>query len=341
MKNSKKVRLLFIGIVAVGVTMVAVLIGGLAFFNILVSRSNELAGGSGERSYDAYYALVTEESDTDFWRSILSGAKEMADENNIYLQIQQQELSQSMSKEDQMEMAIYSGVDGILLDGDESSSLSAMVEKAAAAGIPVVTIYHDCASSARISYVSISWSNMGREYGKQICSLLTERGESAEKLSVMVLLDASDITGSQNILLTGIREEIEKNGMGDRVNMETTLIHTGTMFSAQEEIRKLFSERKPADAFVCLDELSTVSVSQLVVDYNLVGNVEILGFHTSETIKAALDKKIIRGTLTADTIQMGRDGVEALTEYRESGYANEYYTSEISVVTAAGEGGAP
>ena len=111
------------------------------------------------------------------------------------------------------------------------------------------------------------------------------------------------------------------------------------MFSAQEEIRGLFAERKPADIFVCLDELSTVCVSQLVVDYNLVGNAQILGFYISDAINSALAKQIISATITADTYQMGRDGVEALTEYRQSGYVSDYYAAEISVVTSPQKGG--
>jgi ribose transport system substrate-binding protein len=225
-------------------------------------------------------------------------------------------------------------VDGILLDGDESTALSALVDQAYAAGIPVVTIYHDCLSSARISFVSISGTNMGRDYGEQICSLVKKKEDASEKVSIMVLLDASDSTGAQTTLLTGIREEIEEQGLGNRIEIETALIPSDSMFSAQEEIRKLFSERKPSDIFVCLDELSTVSVSQLVVDYNLVGNTQILGFYTSEAINSALEKQIISATVTADTYQMGADAVEALTEYRQTGYASDYYPADISVVTA-------
>lgn len=318
-----------------GLLLIAVLTGGLIFFNSMIRQSDELLGSSGDRTYDAYYVLITQEADTDFWKSILQGAKERALEDNIYLQIQQEELSESLTKQEQIEMAIHSGVDGILLDGDESSSLMNLVDQASLAGIPVVTIYHDCASSSRISFVSISGTNMGRDYGEQICSLIESRGEDVEdKLNVMVLLDASDSTGAQTTLITGIREKIDEQGMGDKVEIETALIPTDSMFSAQEEIRKLFSERKPSDIFVCLDELSTVCVSQLVVDYNLVGTTQILGFYTSEAINSALEKQIISATVTADTYQMGADAVEALTEYRQTGYASDYYPADISVVTA-------
>lgn len=313
----------------------AVSVGSIIFLDMMIKQNDELLGDAGNEECDAYYVLVTEEADTDFWKNILKGALEKAAEDNIYLSVQQQALSETMTKQQQMEMAIHSGVDGILLDGGESPSLLNLVNQAASAGIPVVTMYHDCAPSSRISYVSISGTNMGRSYGEQICELVRESEKAAsEKLDVMVLLDASDSTGAQNILLTGMREELEAGGMGELVELETTAIHSGSMFSAQEEIRRLFAERKPADIFVCLDELSTASVSQLVVDYNLVGSVQILGFYKSDAINSALEKQIISATIVADTYQMGRDGVEALNEYRQSGYVSEYYTSGISVLRA-------
>lgn len=331
--------MLFTGVLVTGILIAVILAFGTMVFNRLMKQSDELLGGSGSKSYDGYYVLVTEENDTDFWKTILKGAKDKAEEDNIYLQIQQEELSEPLTKQQQMEMAIHSGVDGILLDGGDSTALATLVDQAASVGIPVVTVYHDCPASSRISYVSVSGTNMGRDYGSQICELVENREDNGEKLEVSVLLDASDSTGAQTILLTGMKEEIEERGFEDRVNIETTLIHSGSMFSAQEEIRGLFAERKPADIFVCLDELSTVCVSQLVVDYNLVGSAQILGFYISDAINSALEKQIISATITADTYQMGRDGVEALTEYRQSGYVNDYYVAEISVVTSPQKGG--
>ncbi len=334
-KGSLKRKLFWAGIFIVGLMLISVLIGSLYFFKYMIRQSDELLGSSNDREYDAYYVLITNDDETDFWKSILQGAKERALKDNIYLQIQQEELSERLTKQEQMEMAIHSGVDGILLDGDESSSLLTLVDQATAAGIPVVTIYHDCSPSSRISFVSISGTNMGRDYGEQICSLIEDRqDEPEEKVNVMVLLDASDSTGAQTTLITGIREEMEEHGMVDKAEIETALIPSDSMFSAQEEIRKLFSERKPSDIFVCLDELSTVCVSQLVVDYNLVGTTQILGFYNSEAINSALEKQIISATVTADTYQMGSDAVEALTEYRQTGYASDYYPADISVVTS-------
>ena len=71
-----------------------------------------------------------------------------------------------------------------------------------------------------------------------------------------------------------------------------------------------------------------------VVDYNKVGEVEIFGYYTSPTIESAIRKNVIRSTIVIDTNQMGRVSVEALNEYRESGYVSEFYLIDASLVSA-------
>ncbi|MBO4337685.1 MAG: substrate-binding domain-containing protein [Lachnospiraceae bacterium] len=326
------VRPLLAAAVTAGVLVALMLIVSLLYFNDLIRQNRELLGDTGQRVYDRYYVLVTQEGDTDFWQKILAGAKDMADQDNILVELLSDQTDMELTKTEQMDMAIRSKVDGILLDGDESQGLSQLVDQAAAAGIPVVTVYHDTPQAGRISYVSISATKLGRDYGQQICDIAGRREEGEAPLSVCILLNSSDTANFQSIFLTGIRQAVEDQGYGEKVNLETQIINTASMFSAQEEIRGLFAERKPADVFVCLDQLTTTSVSQLVVDYNLVGSVGILGFYESDLIKSALDKQIISATITADTYQMGWDASHAMTEYLDSGYVSDYYTEETFIL---------
>ncbi len=335
-RSGKESKALFAGALLAGLLMALMLCISILYFNDLIGQNEELLGDNERRIYDRYYVLVTEEGDTDFWQKILAGAKDMADKDNILVELLSDQTDMELSKTGQMEMAVKSRVDGILLDGDESRELTQLVDQAVAAGIPVVTVYHDTPQAARISYVSISATRLGRDYGQQICDIVKDRAaaiaEDEEPAQVCVLLNSSDTANFQSILLTGIRQAVDNEGLGDKVNLETQIINTASMFTAQEEIRRLFAERKPDDIFVCLDQLTTTSVSQMVVDYNLVGNVSILGFYESDQIKSALEKQLISSTIIADTYQMGWDAAQAMTEYLDSGYVSDYYTEETSIL---------
>ena len=321
-----------------GVIMLGLLLASLFFFRKQIRESAALLSGSEGTDRKGYYVLITESEDTDFWDGILRGAREAADEADIYLERAGERMNTTYTKAEQMELAIYSKVDGIILDADDSSQTTKLIHQAYQAGIPVVTVKNDNPASERVSFVNVSSASLSREYGMQICQLAKERleGGRQEPVQVCVLLDADGAGSSQNIVLTGIQDYIASEGMASEINLKTEQIHNNSVFSAEEEIRDLFlysASRLPADIMVCLNLQNTTCVYQTVLDYNLVGNVDILGFYNSETIQNALDKDIIRATIMVDTDQMGRDCVEALTEYRESGYVSDYYAAELSLLT--------
>ncbi|MCR5338086.1 MAG: substrate-binding domain-containing protein [Lachnospiraceae bacterium] len=341
-QGERHIKALLISALVIGAVTLIILVVSIYLYAGMIRERDSLLSSEGQKAYDGYYVLVTEDGDTDFWKNVLAGAREKAESENIYVQQQTQAIDAELTKAQQLELAIHSGVDGIILDGGQEAQTESLINQAAAAGIPVVTVFRDCPSSERISFIGISNANLGRDYGEEICNLTQKKIDDEEQdgMKVLVLLDAEDPGNSQTILLTAIRDYIHSRGMSDKVQIETSQIRNSSFFSAEEEIRELFAEGGiPADIIVALSEHNTECVSQTVVDYNRVGSVEILGFYESEPIRNALEKNIIHTTVTADTLQMGRDSVEALSEFRESGYVSDYYATEISLLhgSQAGE----
>lgn len=244
-----------------------------------------------------------------------------------------------------MKIAIDSKVDGIIVEADESAMMTELIREAEDNGIPVVTVLEDNTQAGRQSYVSISYYNLGREYGNQLCDIIREKQVKGygSRQNVMVLLDAERADTSQSILLASMQEVIDGEGFGDLVQIEAVPVQSGSAFAAEEAIRDIFMTRDTLpDVMICLNEQNTTCVYQAVVDYNKVGDIEIVGYYESDMIRSAIRKDIIHSSVTLDTKQMGRYCVDALTEYQESGYANEYFAVDISLLDAQtlGEGGA-
>ena len=61
--------------------------------------------------------------------------------------------------------------------------------------------------------------------------------------------------------------------------------------------------------------------------------MQILGYYDSETILNAVAKNIIYSTITLDAEQMGRLCVQALEEYRQTGYTNGYMAVDTRLIT--------
>lgn len=326
-KENKNLRwLLWVAIGAVLVTVILI----IAVFRIYLKR---FQSDNSAQNYSGYYAMIVEDRKSDFWQAIYESAYEAGLQQDIYVDLFGENLSQNYSRQELMEIAIFSEVDGIIVEADESRQMEGLINRAVSAGIPVVTIYSDSASSARCSYVGAGNYDIGREYGRQVLLIGDSRRKSQD---VLVLMDANSGDSSQNIVWSGIQETILRENTNDAIEYRFSMlaIDDSTTFSVEESIRKIFLEEDVPDIIICLNELNTTCVYQSVVDYYRVGEVRILGNYTSDTILKGIYRNVIDATVTVDTAQMGQYCVDALVEYKELGNTSDYFAADITLIDA-------
>ncbi len=327
-ESRKHIKTVCIGL---GILMVALVLYSIFFFRYKIRESAELIDSLEYNTYDGYYVMITNDRKSSFWQSVYRGANETARNTGAYVELFGENLNEDYDKQDLMKIAIASKVDGIIVEADESIYMEERIREAHEAGIPVVTALFDNPESYRQSYVGVSSYNLGREYGAQVCKIAKEKG--AGNYSVLVLLDEGQTGSTQNIVIGAIREAIQFENMGEMIQVETTQVDSGSVFAAEESIRDIFMESANLpDIIVCLDERNTTCVYQTVVDYNKVGQVEIVGYYESENILSAIGKDVIYSTISIDTEQMGSYCVEALNEYRQMKHVSDYFGVDITVI---------
>ena len=285
-----------------------------------------------DNTYEQYYVMITEERKSSFWQSVYRGAYERGLEENVYVDMLGDNLSQEYSREDLMRIAISSAVDGIIVAADESDEMTQLINEAASEGIPVVALYGDNTHSNRCSFVGVGNYNLGREYGRQVLKIAEEKRDK-QSVKVAVLVNAYALDSGQNIFCSGIQDAIDQE-KSEKFEIEISLISVDdtNAFSVEESIRDIFMEEELPDIIVCLNELNTTCVYQAVVDYNKVGQIAILGYFDSDTIINAIDRNVINATISIDTGQMGRFCVDALTEYYEFGNTSQYFTADVTLI---------
>ena len=329
-KSKKWIKLCCIGL---GLFIIVLVLCSMLYFRDKIRESTELVNAMEYKKYDSYYVLITDDNKNVFWQSVYQGASEEARRSGAYVEMFGENLSEEYSKEDLMKIAIHSKVDGIIVEGDESAVMEEQLRRAHEAGIPVVTALYDNSEGLRHSYIGVNSYNLGVEYGDQICEMIKKKPEG--KYSVLVLLDKEKTDSNQNILISAIRERIQTQGMEHRITVETAQVENDSAFAAEESIRDIFMQTEVLpDVMVCLNERNTTCVYQTVVDYNKVGQIEIIGYYSSETILSAIKKEIIYSTISIDTHQMGKYCVEALNEYTQSGHVSDYYGVDVSLIDA-------
>lgn len=308
-----------------------VLMAGYILWFYKGSFKEETAG----ETYDRYYIMITQDGKSAFWQSVYQGAYERALQENVYVDWLGNDQFQDYSVEEQMEIAIASGVDGIIVTASEEEKMTALIDRADAAGIPVVTLYGDNTQSTRCSFVGVGSYNLGREYGRQALKIMRERlvGTEARPIRVTLLVNPFANSLDQNILYSGIQETIEQERGNMAVELSQQSVDDTNAFSVEESVRDIFMGEEVPDILICLNELNTTCAYQAVVDYNKVGAVSILGHYVSDTILNAIDRGVIYATVDIDTAQMGAFCIDALQEYHDLGYTSQYFTADISLIT--------
>lgn len=285
-------------------------------------------------TYEYHYAMITDEEDSDFWDKVYESAKAEGLKNDAYVERFGSGLAVEYTKNELIELAIQASVDGIILPGDEEEGTLDLLDQAGKAGIPVVTVQTDCSGSLRQCFVGTNNYNLGQDYGKQIAEIWKEKGLGKDGVvHVLVLMDEDRVDTSQNLILLGLRETVKKLLGEDQVVVDTELIDNAGSFRSEESIRDIFLNwNELPDIMVCLNEINTRCAFQAAVDYNKVGNVQILGYYDSDAILDAVAKEIVYATFAPDTEQMGKDCVLALDEYVRTGYTNGYMAVDTALI---------
>ncbi len=325
--------------------MLLITIGGMIFFRMQISKDAVIKDNLQYQNFSKHYVLITGSGKNSFWDGAYQGALKTANENDAYLELLGSNLSVKYDKEQLMRIAIESNVDGIIVEADESREMKDLIDEAVEKKIPVVTVIGDCASSKRQSYIGISSYDLGNEYGKQICAIVdnyyrigsNSRMETEKPTKkVLVLMNEEMDETAQNIIYTSIGETIKKSSQNaDKVELEMVSVSSESAFATEESIRDILLDKDTQpDIIVCLDELNTTCVYQAVVDYNKVGKIDIIGYYESNAILHAIERNVIYSTISVDTAQLGEFCVNALEEYKDTGYVSEYFSADIFLISS-------
>lgn len=313
----------FVGLIFVLVAAVVIVV----LWYLRVMGEAKKVGEEEAREFRYHCVYVTGNNEDTFWNSIYAGAKKEGERKDIYVENYGEALSLNYSIEEKMEMAIASGVDAIIVEGIKSTRMTSLIEKASDQGILVITVYSDNVSSLRKSFIGINNFQMGYGIGAEAYRYLDNGiGE------IMVLYEEDENKSQDNTILdTGMKKYLDE--MQSTAVLNAQMISSNETYDTLEKVRSLLrNEATRPQVLVCTNMLQTNCAYQSVVDLNCVGQVNIIGFYTSQEIREAVEKDIIQATVVVDTEQMGREAVNGIQEFYEYGYSSDYTPINVEIV---------
>ena len=280
-----------------------------------------------ETTYHAHYAFIADNMEERQWKSIYQEMKTKGAAIGVFVECMNESFPQEYTRTDFVKIAASMKVDGILLEGDDDPELCEAVDQAVDSNIPVITLMTDCPDSKRQCFIEMGKYNLGREYARQIIDVATK-----ETKTVLVLTHNMEKDSSQNLILAGIRDTLHNEGNHLVLDMETEAVGSEEFDSAQTLRQRLLGEEEQPDILLCLNDQDTVNAYQVLVDYNMVKTVKLIGASTDDTVLNGIQKGAIQSVIPADTTQAGIKCLTALEDYREDGHVSDYIALDSKVI---------
>ena len=313
--------------------MTAILgIAGIFVIGLYIQTQNRVReldpGSDGYRTYNRHYLFVSSDVSR-MLTDIYERCSQSCEKSGAWLEWCGKETPGNYSAADCIDISIAMKADGIIVYPDGSDNLSGAITRASEAGIPVITVLRDLPDSDRVSYVGVSNYQMGDLYGGQLLSLM-HNGRN----EVCLLTDAGDSENETQLLYTQMVQAV-RNGApsGKTMVLRTESVNSRMDFDAEEVIRDLLLGEERPDILICLNSVQTECAIQALIEYNLVGKVQVIGYYVTDQILQALRQDLIPVTMTVDTGSLGEDCVQALDEYLQLGRVSSYYNIALSGIT--------
>ncbi len=293
-------------VIALGMVLLA--LGVAVYFGYLLVRSSRQSEET-FRSYDYHIAILSYESDTTFWAEVYESAVQTGQIYDVYVEQIGQDLTRKLSLEEAMDVAIYQGVDGILVRPGDEAVIQPLIDKAREHDIPVITMQKDVPGSLRQGFVGINDYFMGQEYGKRITKIAT-----ADTRQVMVLFPGEGFNNySRAWFKMGISDVLQER----QLQLDFRIIwEDNGINNAEDILQETFQKgSSQPDVIVCLDEELTQSAYQTVK--RLIGpeEVKIIGCYATQDILEGIGQGYIDSTITIDPVELGRKSMEAMMTY--------------------------
>ena len=313
-------------VVMAGALLCTLLVGAMwLYFN----KSTEEIGrqeAAAQEKYNRHYVLIVEDPASNLWQEIYESAAERAEEENVYLELLDSDAADENTLEDFLRISIAAKVDGIIMQPDGSEEVRELIGEAWENGIPVVTALEDDSDSERISFVGINSYQMGSVYAEAIANNL-EKDEG----TVLVLAGENARETGTDLLLLQLMNDLKQKDKS--VQVSSYYMNASGGFELEEAVRDIFIRQEALpDMLVCLNEMITECAYQTLIDYNQVGNVDIIGYYESGTILDAIKKHTISCTISFDTDEIGRYSIDALNEYYSLGHVSNYFNVTIKTI---------
>jgi len=272
----------------------ALLLLSAALVIVLPSCGN---GHSGET-----YILISTNVKVPYWQSASAGFSQAGDRLGVAYAFNGPDTYDPGAERTSFDAVIQKKPSGILVSVADPAMMKDSIDRAIAAGIPVITIDSDAPASKRLFFVGTNNYQAGLTGGKRLAQELKGKGTVA----VFTMPSQPNL----NERLHGYKDALEDT---PGIKLSRIVDIKGDPRIAYDTTTQILANDKKEhiDAFVCLEALSGKEVAGVLNDYKMKGRT-IIAMDTDPDTLQWIQKGVIAATISQKPYTMAYMGLTML-----------------------------
>ena len=255
----------------------------------------------GAHDSDEFFVLVSANLQVPYWKTAGTGFSNAAGQFKVRSDFVGPQNYDPKAERDALDEAVQKKATGILLGVTDPALLKDSINKAVAAGIPVVTIDSDAPSSKRLFFIGTNNYQAGFTGGQRLAQELHGKGN-------VVVFSMPDQSNLQD-RLRGYKDALARTP--DIKVTRVVDIQGDPRIAFDTTTQIIGKERDKVDAFVCLEAQSGKEVAGVLNSYHVTGKV-VMAMDTDQETLDWIQKGVIAATIAQKPYTMAFVGMQML-----------------------------
>jgi ribose transport system substrate-binding protein len=270
----------------------------IAILDVLIFT---LVSCSSYHSSDEYYVFVAANLQVPYWKTAGAGFTKAASELKVRADFAGPQTYDPKAERDAIDEAVQKKATGILVGVTDPAVLKDSIDKAVAAGIPVITVDSDAPASKRLYFIGTNNYQVGFTGGQRLAQELHGKGN-------VVVFTMPDQPNLQD------RLRGYKDALAATPNIKITRVVDiqGDPRIAFDTATQIISkERDQVHAFVCLEAQSGKEIAGVLNSFQVTGKV-VMAMDTDPETLDWIKKGEIAATIAQKPYTMAFVGLQML-----------------------------
>lgn len=255
-----------------------------------------------EHSSDEYFVFVSTNVQIPYWKTASTGFSHAAAQlKGIRSEFVGPQTFDPKAERDALDEAVQKKATGILISVADPAVLKDGIDKAIAAGIPVITVDSDAPTSKRLFFIGTNNYQAGFTGGQRLAKELHGKGS-------VVFFTMPDQQNLQD-RLRGYKDALAKTP--DIKITRVVDIQGDPRIAFDTTTQIIGKERDKVDAFVCLEAQSGKEVAGVLDTYHVTGKT-VIAMDTDPETLTWIQKGVIAATISQKPYTMAFVGMQML-----------------------------